>query len=280
MALSAEKKKQLLAGILGVAALATVTWSLFFSEDSGSSTPTNPRQAAVKPGINAPINPTGQTETKPQNAVVLVSQPLDLSGLSDSMAPVMGRNIFVYPPPPPPPKPPSTPTPTPVPPPPITLAGLNPASVTARTAEFPMTIFGAKIPPDARVHINGTPYAATVVNESQLKVQVPATVIANPGQVQVEVKGTSEPAKWYSNRLTLNITAPPIPGYKFLGLIVKNGVSMAVIRDIAESELRNVRKGDKLGTRWQITNISHTEIEILDVTINVRHRIPFTGESG
>jgi hypothetical protein len=280
MALSSEKKKQIAAAVLGVVALGTVTWSLFFSDDSPSSSPTTTRQTTNKPGIFTSVNPAGKTETNPTNEVVLVSQPLDLNGLGDSTAPVMGRNIFIFPPPPPPPTPKPTPTPTPIPPPPITLAGMNPSQVTARTANFDMTVFGAKIPADARVLLNGAQYPTTVVNESQLKVSVPASVIANPGQVQVEVKGAADPVKMYSNRLTLNITAPPIPGFKYLGLIIKNGVSTAIIRDESESDLKNVRKGDKIGTRWQVTNITPNEIEILDITIQVKHRLPFTGENG
>jgi hypothetical protein len=279
MALSAEKKKQLAAGVLGAVALIAIVWSLFFSDPGSSSTPTA-KSTGLKPGINAPINQAGKTEAKPAQ-IFLVSQPLDLGGLGDSAAPVMGRNIFIYPPPPPLPTPTPTPTPPPPPPPPpITLAGLNPSQVTARTADFAMTIFGAKIPADARVLINGAQYPTTVTGDAQVKVTVPAAMIANPGQLQVEVKGAADPIKWYSNRLTLNVTAPPLPGFKYLGLIVKNGVSTAVLRDEGESEYRNVRKGDKLGTRWQVTNITQTEIEILDITINVRHRLPFTGENG
>ncbi len=281
MALSSEKKKQIAAGALGTVALITIIWSVFFS-DPGASTPSTGKTTTAKPGITTAINPTGAAAiAKPNAEVILVSQPLDLGGLWDSTAPVMGRNIFIYPPPPPPPPPPkASPTPTPAPPPPITLAGLNPSQVTARTADFSMTIFGAKFPADSRVLINGTQYPTTVTGDAQVKVTVPAAMIANPGQVQVEVKSAADPVKWFSNRLTLNVTAPPIPGYKYLGLIVKNGVSMAVIRDESESELKNVRKGDKLGSRWQVTNITQTEIEILDITINVRHRLPFTGENG
>ncbi len=279
MALSSEKKKQIAAGVLGVVALIMIG-SLFFS-DPGSSSSTAVKATAGKPGINAPINPTGKAETKPDADVILVSQPLDLGGLGDSTAPVMGRNIFIYPPPPPPPTPPPTPTPPPPPPPPpITLAGMNPSQVTARTADFPLTIFGAKIPADARVLINGAQYPTTVTGDSQVKVTVPAAVILNPGQLQIEVKGAADPVKWFSNRLTLNVTAPPVPGYKYLGLIVKNGVSTAILRDESESELKYFRKGDKLGTRWQLTNITPDEIEILDITIQVRHRLPFTGENG
>lgn len=281
MALSAEKKKQIAVAVLFPVALCAVIWSLLFSDDSGSSSTSSTKQSTPKPGIRSAVNPIGQTDTKPANNVILVSQPLELGGLWDSTSPVIGRNIFVYPPPPTP-RPiviKETPTPPPPPPPPITLAGLNPSQVTARTADFQMVVFGAKIPADARVMINGSPYPTTVVSDSQLKVNVPASVIANPGQVQIEVKG-ADPVTSYSNRLALNISPPPIPGFKYLGLIVKNGVSTAVLRDEAESELRNVRVGTKLGTRWQVTNITQTEIEILDITINVRHRLPFSGENG
>lgn len=279
MALSMEKKKQIAAAVLGACALIAVSWSLFFSGDSGPSTPTQTK--TNKPGIFQPVNPAGTGAAQPKPEILLVSQPLELGGLWDSTTPVMGRNIFVYPPPPPPPPTPTPPPPTPPPPPPpITLAGMNPSQVTARTTEFPLMVYGAKIPADARVMINGAQYPTTVTGDSQVKVQVPASVIANPGQVIVEVKGAADPAKMYSNKLTLNITPPPVPAYRYLGLIVKNGVSTAVLRDEAESELRNVRKGDKLGNRWQILNITTTDIEIVDLNINVKHRLQFSGDGG
>lgn len=280
MALTAEKKKQILAGALGLVALVTVSWSLFFSGDSGPSSSTANRPTA-KPGVYQPVGAPKPPETNAKAEVLIVSQPLELSGLWDSTAPVIGRNIFIYPTPtPPPPQKPPSPTPPP-PPPPITLAGLQPSQVIARTADFGMTVYGAKIPADARVLINGAPYPTTVVSDSQLKLTIPAATIANPGQLQVEVKSTADPAAWYSNRVVLNVTPPPIPSYKYIGLVVKNGQSVAVIRDEAENELRNVRKGQQIEkSKWQITNITPAELEILDTTINVKHRIPFTGDGG
>ncbi|MBS1812030.1 MAG: IPT/TIG domain-containing protein [Acidobacteria bacterium] len=277
MTLTAEQKKQIAAGVLGVLALIAVSYSLFFSDDSGASNSSSPKQTA-KPGIFQPVSTAKAPEPKQQTEVVLVSQPLELNGLWDSTSPMIGRNIFIYPPPPTPAPPKPTPTPTPVPPPPITLAGIQPSAVTARTADFALTVYGAKIPSDARVIINGAPYQTTVVSDSQLKLTVPAAAIANPGQMQVEVKSAADPANWYSNRVTLNVTPPPVPAYRYLGLVVKNGVSLAVIRDESESELKNVRKGQQIGSRWQVSNITPTEIEILDVTINIKHRIPFTGD--
>ena len=278
MALSAEQKKQLAAGVLGVLALGTIGWSLFFSDPSSSSSAVTAKPGA-KPGIFQPVSSPKPADAKPGAEIILVSQPLELSGLWDSTAPAIGRNIFVYPPPPPPPTVKPTPTPTPVPPPPITLAGLQPSQVTARTADFDVTVYGAKIPADARVLINGAPYQTTVVSDSQLKLKIPAATIVNPGQLQVEVKSTADPTNWYSNRVILNVTAPPVPSYRYLGLIVKNGVSLAVIRDESDSELKNIKKGQTIG-HWQITNITPAELEILDININVRHRIPFTGDGG
>ena len=278
MALTAEKKKQIAAGVLVALALMIGSWSLFFS-DPGSSSSSTAKQPA-KPGIFQPVGGPKAPEVSTKAEVILVSQPLELRGLWDAASPVIGRNIFIYPTPTPIPPPKPSPTPTPAPPPPITLAGLQPSQVTARTADFAMTVYGAKLPADARVLINGTPYPTTVVSDSQLKLTIPAATIANPGQLQVEVKSTADPTNWYSNRVVLNVTAPPVPSYRYTGLIVKNGVSLAVIRDESESELKNVRKGQQIGNRWQVTNITPTELEILDITINVRHRIPFTGDGG
>jgi Tfp pilus assembly protein PilP len=279
MALSAEKKKQILAGGLGAVALLTISWSLLFSDSSGSSSSQNSRPTA-KPGIFQPVNVATSQTAQTNNEVVLVSQPLDLGGLGDATAPVVARNIFVYPPPPPPPTPKPTATPTPIPPPPITLAGIQPAQVTARTADFALTAYGAKIPADARILINGAPYPTTVVSDSQLKLTIPAATIMNPGQMQVEIKSAADPATLYSNRVILNVVAPPIPTYRYIGLIVKNGVSLAVIRDESESEYKNVKNGQTLGSRWKVLSITPAELEILDTTINVKHRIPFTGDAG
>lgn len=279
MTLTAEKKKQIAAGVLGLLALITVTWSLFFS-DSSSSSGSGGNKPVAKPGIFQPVNTAKPPENKSNAEVLLVSQPLDLSGLGDSTSPVIGRNIFIYPTPTPIPPPTPPPTPVPSPPPPITLAGIQPSQVTARTADFGLTVYGAKIPSDARVLINGAPFQTTVVSDSQLKLNVPAATIANPGQLQIEVKSTADPATLFSNRVVLNVTAPPVPSYKYIGLVVKNGVSLAVIRDESESELKNVRKDQQVTSRWKVTNITPNELEILDVTINVKHRIPFTGDGG
>ncbi len=282
MTLNKDQKKQAAAVVLACLAATLIVYSFFFSS---SAPPPTKRTAAKKtiPGINAPIISTGSEDATEQRAAILmVSQPLDMDGLGGSASPVMGRNIFIYPPPPPP-KPPETPKPpipqTPVPPPPITLGGANPNSVTARTKGFEMTIYGAKFPADAQVIINGSPFQTTFLNDTQLKINVPQTAISNPGSLRLEVKSASDPVKMYSNPLNFTVNPAPIPEYVYTGIVVKNGVSTAVIRDKNETELQNVRKGQKIGP-WQILNINPNTIEILDTRIGVSHSIQFTGDGG
>ena len=282
MTLNKDQKKQAAAVVLACLAATLIVYNIFFS-----STPPRPTKktsaSKIIPGINAPIFSAGSENSPDQRAAILmVSQPLDMDGIGGSVSPAIGRNIFIYPPPPtptpiPPVKP--TPTPTPIPPPPITLGGANPNSVTARTKGFEMTIYGAKFPSDAQVIINGSPFQTTFLNDSQLKITVPQTAIANPGSLRLEVKSASDPVKMYSNPLNFTVNPAPLPEYVYTGIVVKNGVSTAVIRDKNETELQNVRKGQKIGP-WQIMSINPNVLEMMDTRIGVTHTIPFTGDGG
>ena len=282
MTLNKDQKKQAAAVVLACLAAILIVYNIFFSS---SAPPLTKRTTAKKtiPGINAPIISAGSEDATEQRAAILmVSQPLDMDGLGGSVSPVMGRNIFIYPPPPTPapiPTPKIIPPTPPPPPPPITLGGANPNSVTARTKGFEMTIYGAKFPSDAQVIINGSPFQTTFLNDTQLKINVPQTAISNPGSLRLEVKSASDPVKMYSNPVNFTVNPAPIPEYVYTGIVVKNGVSTAVIRDKNETELQNVRKGQKIGP-WQIMNINPNTIEILDTRIGVSHSIQFTGDSG
>ncbi len=282
MTLNKDQKKQAAAVVLACLAAILIVYNIFFS--STAPPPTRKTSARkVIPGINAPIFSTSSDNAADQRAeIMMVSQPLDMDGLGGSVSPAIGRNIFIYPPPPTPTPIPTakpTPTPTPIPPPPITLGGANPNSVTARTKGFEMTIYGAKFPSDAQVIINGSPFQTTFLNDTQLKITVPQTAIANPGSLRLEVKSASDPVKMYSNPLNFTVNPAPLPEYVYTGIVVKNGVSTAVIRDKNETELQNVRKGQKIGP-WQIMSINPNVIEILDTRIGVTHSIQFTGDNG
>jgi hypothetical protein len=112
------------------------------------------------------------------------------------------RNIFVYYEPP---KPvvivPTPPTPTPTPTPPVLLAGLTPANVYARTAEFKLEISGDKFTPQLKVLIDNNEVPTRYISPQQVSATVAAAVIANPGARQVMLR--SADGVLYSNSAAL-----------------------------------------------------------------------------
>jgi hypothetical protein len=261
--------------VLFLGLIVTVYYN-FFTDDRPSSAANRP--STTRSATRRPETQTEAAKTSKGQEEAVITTPLDLASMSHKAmqtAPT-GRNVFVYPPPPTPPPPPPTPPPIP---PPITLMGLNPGGVIARTGNFTLTVPGAKIPPDAKTFINGREYPTTFVNESQVKVAVPASAIASPGSLRVEVRSASDP-KLFSNALNLNVAAPPTPPYRYLGLIIKNGVYTAVLKSDTDEEPLSVQKGSVVGRHWRINNITEQVIEIIDTNINVSHQIRFTGESG
>jgi hypothetical protein len=278
MTLTPEKKKQILAGLL----LVILMGALYFNFSRGDDAPTTaPNRAAATRASQGRSGASPAGARAAEQTAPLVTTALDLASMSDKAreAGATGRNIFVYPPPPTPtPTPTPIPTPTP-PPPPITLAGLSPSGVMARTGDFTLTLLGAKMPADAKAFLNGRDYKTTFVNESQIKVAVPASAIASPGALRIEVRSAQD-RSLYSNPLNLNVTMPPPPPFRYLGLIIKNGVHMAVLKSDTDEEALNVVKGAVIGGHWRIVNITEMEIELIDTNINVPHRIRFTGESG
>ena len=178
------------------------------------------------------------------------------------------------------PSPKPVPTPTPPPPPPITIAGLNPSGVIARTRAFDLVIMGAKIPRDGVAIINGQNLPTAFISDAQLKVSVPATTIRAPGDLRVEVRSQSDPLL-YSNHLNLVVGQPPVPPYLFVALVINaKGVSIAVLKSQAEGKLINVRQGEAIDRKWKVLTIGTQSIEILDVEYNIPHTLAFTGEAG
>jgi hypothetical protein len=272
---SQETRKKILLGGLG-AVLLIVVYFQFFS--GGSGRPTTPAQAAR---ANASPSP-GARPAAPRTgakAETIISQPLDLAVMVNKNAPSgTGRNIFVYPPPPTPkPIPPPSPTPTPVPP-PITIFSLNPAGVVARTAEFTLSVFGDKIPPDAQGYVNGQEFQTTFVAATEVKIRVPAEAIRTAGNLGIQVRSKSD-AKLFSNQATVNVAEPPAPPYKFVGLIVDRKGSLAVLKGATEEDNVNVVKGQTFGRRWKALAITSQRIEIEDVTNKISHFINFTAEN-
>lgn len=278
MALTADQKKQAAAGGLFVVLLGV----LYFQFFGGSSTPTPPRSGGTNSPRPSPTpSPLARIYQRQKIEDLVITGPLPIAMLAKGGVPEggTGRNIFVYPTPTPPPPPTPTPTPIPIPPPPITLAGVNPSGVIARTHAFAMTVVGGKIPQDAVAYINGRAYPTTFLNETQVKVDVPADAIVTPGNLRVEVKSKADPQGLYSNPVNLNVAAPPVPPYLFVAYLVDpTGTQIAVLKSQADGKLTNLRQGESI-QNWKVTSISPQKIEMVDTNYNIPHSVNFTAET-
>jgi hypothetical protein len=67
------------------------------------------------------------------------------------------------------------------------ISQLNPDNATAGGEAFTLTVSGSNFASKAVVNWNGTAQATTYVSGGELTVEVPATLIANSGTVQVTV---------------------------------------------------------------------------------------------
>jgi hypothetical protein len=267
-----ETRNRMLLGALLLLLLFVIYFQFFSGGDTQKST-----SAPPSANTKATPSPTPQRQTS-GTPVPIISEPLDLASIvgGSHSSGGTGRNIFIYPtptPPPPTPVPTAAPTPTPWP---IPASSLNPGGVIARTAGFTLTVFGQKIPQDVQGFVNGSAYPTTFVSDTQVRINVPAEAIRNPGSLNVMVRSQSDP-NLISNSIPLNVAAPPEPPYKYIGLITLKNVPTAVLVSQGnDDDVYNKRKGDVIGGKWKIINITPQKVEIEDTSIKVSHVINFT----
>jgi hypothetical protein len=271
-----ERKKVILAGLLGLVAVILLWWTFFGFGGSTQSVP--PRTT------NSPTSDTRAPSTRPQPQTVAEVQVDVLDQLrpvnyeySMPSVPEARRNIFVYYEPPPKPVA-APPSPTPTPPPPVLLASLSPANVYALTGDFTLEVSGDKFTSQLRVLINNSEVPTQYRGPQQLSAKVPAALITNPGGLQVMLQ--SADGKLYSDSVTLTVAAPPVPNYSYVGIIgTHRYIDTAILQDKSNRELLNVQRGDLLGGRFRVTSISEKELVLLDSNLKIRHTIAFTSQS-
>lgn len=264
-----EKKKMIAAAVLGVLALIVLGYLLLGG--GGSTKPTN--RATGSP---TPTPARGPNKPPPEEEDISVYQKIVYNGTIVG-APEADRNIFAYYVPPPPPVK-QVPTPTPTPPPPLTVSNVSPASVFARTGDFSLQVVGDKFVPGVRIVIDGRAMATRIISAQQVATTVSADMIANPGNRRIEVR-TADGAL-YSNVVSLNVTAAPVPNFTYIGLIGKpRGNDIAVLQDKNNKELVNVQRGDLVGGRFRLTSISDKELKLIDVNLKIPHTLAFTPDT-
>ena len=267
----AERKKLFWAAGLGLLAFVLLWWT-FIGFGSSTTTPQRPIAAATPRPTPPPTqNSAAALPVETTEDLHPLSYPVSIPAVAEAR-----RNIFVYYEPPPKPVAP-IPSPTPPPPPPLLLANVSPGNVYARTADFTLEVTGDKFTPQVRIYIDNTELPTRYRGPQQLSATVPASMISTPGSRQVLVK--SPDGELYSNPAGLNIAAPPTPDYSYIGIIGSpRYVDIAILQDKNNRELLNVQRGDLLGGRFRITSISEKEVVFNDVTLKIKHTIPFTAQ--
>lgn len=275
-----ERKKLLVALALGFVAIIFLWWT--FVGFGGSAKP-NANRNTVVPGANQ--GSRGSTGNQPQarSVVELRDEPAKLLGpiifeVNSTSIAEPTRNIFAYyvkPPPPPVTVQEVTPTPTPVPP--LLLASISPANVYARTDDFTLEVSGDKFTPEVRVQVDGRDLATRFVSPQQVSAVVPASLISSPGVRQLSVRSVN--GVLYSNATVLNVNAPPMPTYTYVGIIgTRRYIDTALMQDKSTKEIINAQRGDVLGGRFRVTSISEKEVVLVDTTLKIKHQLPLVSD--
>ena len=273
-----EKKKLAFAAALGLGAILVLWWALF---GFGSSS---------KPPTRASASPTPQqrsTQGTPRQAPVPEVQ--DLASIapveylqSSYNAPEPKRNIFSYfDPPKVAPVEKATPTPTPPPPAPVLLASVSPSNVYARTADFKLEAAGDKFTPAMRIFVDGRELPTTYKGPQQLSTTVSASLIAAPGTRSVVVRTPDN--SLYSDPLPIQVAAPPVPNYNYVGIISPTNriTDTALVQDKNNKNLLTVYRGDILSGRFRVTSISDKELVLTDTSLKIKHTIAMSeGDKG
>lgn len=278
-----EKKKLIVAAVLGLVAIVFLWWTLF---GFGSSTPTSTTQRsganptpATRVQTQTPARPSNTPSPDVNSLAVFTEINFSRSAYS---APEARRNIFAYyVPPVAPPKTVETATPTPAPPPPVLLASVSPSNVFARTADFKLEVTGDKFTPTMRIFVDGRELATSYKSPQQLSATVDASLIANPGTRNVVVR--TPDSQLFSNALSINVAAAPTPNYTYIGIIGRpNRVDdIALVQERNNKNMINVLRGDVLSGRFRVTSISDKELVLVDTTLKIKHTIPMSeGDKG
>ncbi len=279
----AERNKIIAALVLGVMAVLSLAYTFGGSLVGGrkvsvtaitaSPTPTAlPRRNAETVSM-----PSREEEILAYTTTPVVYDP------SNSYAPDAGRNIFAFyePPPPTPYSPTPTPqppapvfdTPVPTPTPPFLVGFVTPQSVYAGSKTFRMEVNGDKFTPDSVILFNGNQLPTTFISPQQLVAEVPSNFIAGAGSIQIMVR--TPDGSLYSNTVSLNVQAPPVPQLQYIGMIARQRFNndTAYFQEQGKPTPISARLNDVVGGRFRLMSISAGETIFEDVNLGFKHRL-------
>jgi hypothetical protein len=274
-----EKRKLIIAAILGLIAIVFLWWT-FFGFGSTATPPRTSAQQQQQPGRRPPSRGAQPEPTPPLSDLVATLTDVKLPD-AVPMVPEARRNIFAfYEPPVVSQTADSTPTPTPTPTPPVLLASVSPGNVYARTADFTVEVAGDKFTPELKIMVDGRELPTKYRSPQQLSTTVPSAMIANPGSRQITVR--SSDGRLYSNTVQLSVAPPPTPNYTYVGIISKPArVDIALLQEVGSKSILSVQRGDVLSGRFRVTSIADKELVMTDTNLKIKHTLAMTeGEKG
>jgi hypothetical protein len=278
-----ERNKIIAALVLGVLALGSLFFAFGGSIFSSSPKVTVTVSPTPSPSATVPIDPVQKNvPTQTEQNFVYETTPVVYSGVVSG--PDAGRNIFAFyepakpcggpsdPCPPPPIKP--TPTPTPAPTPDIYIATVNPGSVYAGSRGLRIELSGDRMLPEAKIYFSQSELQTSFVNAQKMVADVPANAIASEGGRQIIIQ--TPDGKKYSNTVTLNVQAPPKPGFQYIGMIARkrSNNDTAYFMDQGRQTPVSARLNDVVGGRFRLVSISAEETVFEDVSLGFKHKVP------
>ena len=282
----AERNKIIAALVLGVLAISALSYSIIFPMLFGGRKTTVSVTASPTP--TAAPRRAGETVSMPSRAEenrIYTTTPIDYVP-GDYYAPDAGRNIFAFyepppptpfsPTPPPPPKVVEMPTPTPEPPPPLLVGFVTPQSVFAGSKTFRLEVNGDKFTPDSLIYLNGNQLPTTFISPQKLVADVPSNFISGAGSLQIYVR--TPDGSLYSNQVALNVQAPPVPQFQYIGMIARQRFNndTAYFTEQGKTQPISARLNDVVGGRFRLMSISSGETIFEDVNLGFKHRIALT----
>jgi hypothetical protein len=282
----AERNKLIAAIVLGALAVIALGYTLsgvFFppkrtpATASSSPTPTPKDSTGGDTVSNGLSDPNGFYESMPVD--------YDPTAFSSRDA---GRNIFAfYEPPvylqtPTPIVQPKTPIPTPTPyvAPPATpiqytvnLGFMNTSSIFAGSKGFRLEVNGDKFTPETAIYFNGSMLPTTFVSPQRLTAEISSNLIANAGNVQIDVH--SPDGKLFSNPMILAVNAPPKPQFQYIGMIARSRYNndTAYLMEQGKQTPTSARLNDTVGGRFKMSSISSAEVVVEDRELGFKYRL-------
>ena len=280
-----ERNKIIAAAALGVISL--VALFLAFGPSFSSKAPTITVKVSPTPRNSTTSGSTTGDRVLPtadEQRFVYETTPVEYRP-GNAYAPDAGRNIFAFYEPPEPckkdcptpvPPPIKTPTPaTPAPTPPILLLSAIPQNVYAGMPTFKMMVDGNFFTPDSRIYFNQAELPTTFVSERKLSADVTANMIAQEGQMFIEVR--TPDGRLYSNQAFLMVNPPPKPTMQYIGMIARKRGNNDTAYFIGGSPTPfGARLNDVVGGQFRLIDISAAEVIFEDVNLLFKHRVPIT----